>query len=94
MKRSPEWEAIKKNDFTLAYDFAVLGDGAVPQDVVKAIGVPTLVMNGDNSMDFMHPTADRIAALIPHQQRKTLKGQTHQVEAEVMAPLLVEFFRV
>jgi pimeloyl-ACP methyl ester carboxylesterase len=92
MKRSPEWEAIKKIDFTLAYDFAVLGDGEVPQDVVKAIRIPTLVMNGEKSMDFMGPTADRIAALVPQSQRKTLKGQTHQVEAEVMVPVLVEFF--
>ena len=92
MKRSPEWEAIKKIDFTLAYDFAVLGDGVVPQDMIKAIRVPTLVMNGDQSLDFMHPTADRVAALIPDSDRKTLKGQTHQVEAEAMAPVLVEFF--
>ncbi len=92
MKRAPEWEATKKIDFTLAYDFAVLGDGTVPQDIAKAIRVPTLVMNGDRSMDFMQPTADRIAALIPQSQRKTLKGQTHQVEAEALAPLLVEFF--
>ncbi len=92
MKRSPEWEEIKKIDFTLVYDFAVLGDGAVPQDVVQTIRVPTLVMNGDQKMEFMQPTADRIAALIPHAQRKTLKGQTHQVAPEAMAPVLVEFF--
>lgn len=92
MKRSPEWEAIKKIDFTLAYDFAVLGDGEVPQEIVKAIRVPTLVMNGEKSMDFMHPTADRIAALIPHAQRETLKGQTHQAAGEAMAPVLIEFF--
>lgn len=92
MKRSPEWEAIKKIDFTLAYDYAVLGDGDVPQEIVKAIRVPTLVMNGEKSMDFMGPAADRIAALVPQSQRKTLKGQAHQVEAEVMVPVLVEFF--
>ena len=92
MKRSPEWEAIKKIDFTLAYDFAVLGDGEIPQDVVKAIQVPTLVMNGEKSMDFMGPAADRIAALIPHAQRKTLKGQTHQAAGDVMAPVLIDFF--
>ena len=92
MKRSPEWEAIKKIDFTLAYDFAVLGDGEVPQDVVKAIQVPTLVMNGDKSMDFMGPTADRIAALIPRAQRKTLEDQTHQAAGEVVAPVLIDFF--
>ena len=92
MKRSPEWEAMKKMDFTLAYDYAVLGDGAVPEDVAKAIRVPTLVMNGGKSMPFMQPTADRIAALIPQAQRKTLEGQTHQVAADVMVPVLVEFF--
>lgn len=92
MKRSPEWEAIKKIDFTLAYDFAVLGDGEVPQEIVKAIRVPTLVMNGGKSMEFMQPTADRIAALIPQATRKTLEGQTHQVAADAMAPVLIEFF--
>ena len=92
MKRSPAWEAIQKMDFTLVYDYAVLGDGAVPEDVVKAIRVPTLVMNGEKSMPFMHATADRIAALIPDAERKTVQGQTHQVAGEVMAPVLIEFF--
>jgi pimeloyl-ACP methyl ester carboxylesterase len=92
MKRSPEWEAMKKIDFTLAYDYEVLGDGAVPEDVVKAIRVPALVMNGGNSLGFMQATADRIAALIPGARRKTFEGQAHQVAAEVMVPVLVEFF--
>jgi pimeloyl-ACP methyl ester carboxylesterase len=92
MKRSPEWEAIKKMDFTLAYDYAVLGDGDVPQEIVKTIRVPTLVMNGEKSLDFMGPAADRIAALVPQSQRKILKGQAHQADAEVMVPVLVQFF--
>jgi pimeloyl-ACP methyl ester carboxylesterase len=91
MKRSPEWEGIKKVDFTLAYDYAVLGNGAVP-DTVKQIGVPTLVLNGEKSMPFMPKTADRIAELIPHAERKTLKGQTHQAAPDAVAPLLIEFF--
>lgn len=93
MKRSPEWEAIKKMDFTLVYDYAVLGDGAVPQDVVKTIRVPTLVMNGEKSMPFMSSAADRIAALIPQARRKILEGQAHQADPEVIAPVLTEFFR-
>ena len=92
MKRSPDWEAIKKIDFTLAYDYDVLGDGDVPREIVKTIRVPTLVMTGEKSMDFMGPAADRIAALVPQSQRKVLTGQAHQVEAEVMVPVLVEFF--
>jgi pimeloyl-ACP methyl ester carboxylesterase len=92
MKSSPEWEAIKKIEFTLAYDYKVLGDGAVPRDIAKAIAVPSLVMDGEKGVDFIHATVDQIAKLIPRAQRKTLKGQTHQVEAEAVAPVLIEFF--
>jgi pimeloyl-ACP methyl ester carboxylesterase len=91
MKSSPEWAAIKKIDYTLAYDYAVLGDGNVP-DTIMLISVPTLVMDGENSLPFMHATADRIADLIPNAQRQTLKGQAHQAAPDTMAPLLIAFF--
>lgn len=93
MKRSPEWDAMKKMDFTLNYDYAVLGDGAVPEEVVKTIRVPALVMNGGKSLPFMPAAADRIAELIPNARREILDGQAHQADAEVMAPVLIEFFR-
>lgn len=92
MKASPRWEIIKKMDFTLVYDFKVLGDGAIPRDVVKTIGVPTLVMDGEKSLDFMHATAAQIAKLIPGAEHKTLEGQMHQAKADVVAPVLIEFF--
>jgi hypothetical protein len=50
-------------------------------------------MNGENSMDFMHITADRIAKLIPSAQRRTFRGHTHRVEAGAVASVLVEFFK-
>ena len=91
MKASPEWDAIKKIDFTLAYDFEVLGNGTVPADIASTIAVPTLVMDGEKSMDFMHATADQVAKLVPNAQRKTLPGQTHQAEAGAVAPVLIAF---
>jgi pimeloyl-ACP methyl ester carboxylesterase len=91
MKRSPAWKGIEKMDFTLAYDYAVLGNGNVP-DAVKLITGPTLVLVGEKSLAFMHPTADRIAELVPGAQRKTVKGQAHQAAPAVVAPLLTEFF--
>ena len=93
MKASPEWDGMKKIDFTLAYDYAVLGDGTVPQADAKAIAVPTLVIDGEKTMDFMHATADLVAKLIPRAERKTLQGQTHQAAPEVTAPVLIEFFK-
>jgi pimeloyl-ACP methyl ester carboxylesterase len=92
MKASPAWKTIEEIDFTLVYDYQVLGDGAIPQEVVKAINVPTLVMHGEKSMDFMHATAEQLARLIPDAQHKTLKGQMHQAKAEVVTPLLIDFF--
>jgi pimeloyl-ACP methyl ester carboxylesterase len=91
MKRSPDWRDISEIDFTLAYDYAVLGDGSVPESVGQ-ITIPTLVMTGEKSMGFMRPTAERIAKLMPKAQHTTVKGQTHQASPEVVAPLLFEFF--
>lgn len=91
MKRSPSWDGIKKIDFTLAYDYAVLGNGSVPESI-KLITVPTLVLDGEKSLDFMHATANRIADLVPQAQRKTIKSQTHQAAPEAVAPLLTDFF--
>ncbi len=92
MKHSPSWNEIKRMDFTLNYDFAVLGDGRIPMDTVHAIAVPTLVMTGGKSMPFMGPTGDKIATELPDAKRKTLAGQTHQVQADAVVPLLLEFF--
>jgi pimeloyl-ACP methyl ester carboxylesterase len=93
MKASPQWEMFKKIDFTLAYDYEVLGDGTVPQATARAIAVPTLVLDGEQTMEFIHAAADRVAQLIPAAKRKTLAGQTHQAAPEVTAPALIEFFQ-
>lgn len=91
MKRSPAWEGFKKLDFTLAYDYAVLGNGNIPGSV-KQISIPTLVLDGEKTLPFIHPAADRLAQLIPNAERKTIPGQSHQAAPEVVAPLLSEFF--
>ena len=92
MKSSPAWDTMKKIDHTLVYDYDVLGDGQVPEGVAKAITVPTLVMNGEKSMDFMHAAAARMASLIPNARHTTIKGQAHGVTADATVPVLVEFF--
>ena len=86
----PTWEAVAH---TLAYDAAALGDdGSVPTGKAAHLTVPTLVMDGAASFPFMHATAAALAKAIPHAQQRTLEGQTHEVEASALAPVLVEFF--
>ncbi len=53
---------------------------------------PTLVMNGGASYAFMYDTAQALGKAIPNAQVRTLKGQTHDVDLDVLAPVLMEFF--
>ena len=86
----PMWEAIAH---TLPYDAAALGeDGSVPTEEAARVPVPTLVMDGSASFPFMHTTAVALAKAIPNGEHRRLPGQTHEVEAKVLAPTLVEFF--
>ena len=86
----PMWEAVAS---TLAYDAAALGEeGAVPAERAARVTVPMLVMDGSASFPFMHVTATALAQAIPDAQHRTLEGQTHEVGANALAPVLIEFF--
>ena len=86
----PMWEAVAH---TLPYDAAALGeDGSVPIEKAGRVTVPTLVMDGSASFPFMNTTAVALAKALPNGEHRTLEGQTHEVEAEALAPVLVEFF--
>src|SRR5688572_7412893 len=92
MKKSPEWNDMESVGHTLVYDFEILGDGNIPLSLAKNVNVPTLILDGEKSFDFMHSTADMLAKNIPNAKRKTLKGQTHELSPDVIAPVLKEFF--
>jgi pimeloyl-ACP methyl ester carboxylesterase len=100
LRLMPAWSKLKQAAPTLRYDFAVLGDSQqgepLPDElrkVLTAIEVPALALDGGKSPAYMHNGVRAAADLIPDSQRRTLPGQTHQVKAAVLAPVLVEFFR-
>jgi pimeloyl-ACP methyl ester carboxylesterase len=93
MRHAPMWGMFEAVAPTLAYDAAILGDGAPPTERAAALNIPTLVMAGGATFPFMHETADALAQAIPNAQRRTLEGQTHDLASEVVAPVLVEFFQ-
>jgi pimeloyl-ACP methyl ester carboxylesterase len=88
----PMWEAIAPS---MAYDAAAMGeDASIPKNRASRLSVPTLVMNGGTTeFPFMHDTALTLANAIPNAQHRTLEGQTHEVDAEVLGPVLIEFFK-
>ena len=93
VRQHPLWPIWEASAPTLAYDAAVMGeDASVPTEQAAQVTAPTLVMDGEASFPFMHVTATALANAIPHAEHRTLPGQTHEVEAAVLAPVLVEFF--
>jgi len=93
LKQSPQWPSFASVGHTLAYDFRLLAevsDGGLPQHWQNAT-MPVLILNGDKSFAFMEAGADAVAAALPNATRKTLKGQTHDPEPEVLAPVLRQF---
>jgi pimeloyl-ACP methyl ester carboxylesterase len=95
MRSAPVWPMFEAVAPTLAYDAAAMGtDCLAPIDRAARVSVPALVMDGGANlayMPFMHETAASLAKVIPNAQQRTLEGQTHDVNLEVLAPVLVEF---
>jgi pimeloyl-ACP methyl ester carboxylesterase len=92
MRQAPVWQMFEAVAPTLAYDAAALGeDRSIPIERAARVRVPTLVMNG-TAIPFMLKTAQTLAESIPQAEHRTLEGQTHDVNLEVLAPVLVEFF--
>ena len=94
MRQAPVWPVFEAVAPTLAYDAAVLGKGhAAPVERAAAVTIPALVMNGGASFPFMYDVAQSLSKAMPNAQLRTLEGQRHDVSLEVLAPVLVEFFK-
>lgn len=96
MRQAPHWPMFETVAPTLAYDAAAMGeDRRVPVQRAAQVKAPVLVMDGGadlTRMPFMHATATALAQAIPHAQLRTVEGQGHDINLEILAPVLVEFF--
>jgi pimeloyl-ACP methyl ester carboxylesterase len=92
MRQMPFWPSFEVVAPTLAYDNAIMRNGAVPTERLALVRVSTLVIDGGASPTFMHDAAQAAADALPNAQRRTLEGQTHDVAPDVLAPVLVAFF--
>ena len=92
MRQAPAWSMFEAVAPSLAYDAAAMGvDRAAPVKRAAKVSAPSLVMNG-SAIPFMLDAATTQAKAIPHAQQRTLEGQTHNVDLQVLAPQLVKFF--
>jgi pimeloyl-ACP methyl ester carboxylesterase len=92
MRQMPMWSLFEAVAPTLAYDNTIMGNGSVPTELLASATTPTLVMDGGASPAFMHKAAQSAVSYLPHAQHRRLPEQTHNVDPEVLAPVLAEFF--
>jgi hypothetical protein len=64
----------------------------VPTEELAKVSVPALVMGGSKAKPNMRAAVDGVAQSISGSVQKTLRGQSHQVAPEAIAPELVAFF--
>src|SRR5262249_35158186 len=91
MRNAPFWSAQEAFAHTLVYEADIMGDFSLPAPKLASVTVPTLVIDGGET-PWLSQTAQAVADALPHAQRRTLKGQPHNVDASAIAPVLEEFF--
>jgi predicted ATPase/DNA-binding SARP family transcriptional activator len=91
MRTAPMWKDLEALAPTLAYDIVVMGDFTIPPHWASAITVPTLVIDGGESHQWRRNTAQIVADLLPLGRRLTMDGQPHDVEPDVLGPIIEAF---
>lgn len=91
-RNSPWWPGQVALAPTLPYDAEIMGDYSLPTERAGAVRTPTLVIGGGETWPWLLETQKVLAKAIPGAEYKTLEGQTHQVDAGALAPVLTEFF--
>lgn len=92
MRHAPMWPEMEAIAPTLAYDTAITDDKTLLAERASSVTIPTLVLYGGASPAWASSAAQAAVDAIPNAQRRTLEGQTHNVSAEALAPVLHAFF--
>jgi pimeloyl-ACP methyl ester carboxylesterase len=91
MRPTPEWAKMESVAHTLMYDCVISDTTTFTQ--LRSVAVPTLVIDSAGSTDDLSGWAATVAGQLPHGSHRTLAGEWHSVPDDVLAPVLVEFFR-
>jgi hypothetical protein len=71
----------------LPYDYAMLGDGLVPTELVANVEVPTFIL----AAEAMPETAQALADAMPNARFQPMEASAHELPPEVLAPVLKGF---
>lgn len=89
MRSSPFRPALEAMAHTLVYEMTILEP--LSPGLADSVRIPTLVIDGENSPDFLRQANQSLAAALPAGRSLTLPDQTHDLVPEALAPVLEEF---
>jgi len=92
MRLNPAWKAMLHNAPSLPHDTAVMEGYGFPTAVARSIRVPTIVMSGDKTFKQLKEPVRLARETIPGARFASLPGQSHDAAAELVAPVLIDFF--
>ena len=95
MRREPVWQGFEAVAHTLVYDTTLMeGQDTLLAERVPTVTAPVLLLDGGASPPWAAAAAKALAGILPHAERRTLAGQTHDVAPDALAPALEDFFGV
>jgi pimeloyl-ACP methyl ester carboxylesterase len=95
MKHAPIWGWFASLAHSLPYDLAVSGRGnLMPVDRLRAIAIPTLVLNGGATESWLEASAKTLATVIPQARHTVIDGEDHSIlqHPDALRDPLTEFF--
>ena len=92
----PVWKRMTAAAGTLPHDVEIVSPyrrgEPLPEGHYGAVTAGTLLLTGGDSPAHMRHAAEQIAAQVPGARTAVLAGQTHEVAADVLAPVLADYF--
>jgi pimeloyl-ACP methyl ester carboxylesterase len=97
MRWMPVWRTITAVAHTLPHDGALVREFQrgvpIPAGAWGHVTAPALVLAGGRSPAWMQDGARALSTVLAGAQQRTLEGQTHDVSAKALAPVLRQFFQ-
>ncbi|MEJ2720791.1 MAG: alpha/beta hydrolase [bacterium] len=80
-RKLPESRKAQVHDNIANVEAELLGSGFMPLDTdqIRNIEIPTLLVNGEESIDLFHRLTDRLEELLPHTERVEIPGASHMM---------------
>jgi pimeloyl-ACP methyl ester carboxylesterase len=91
LRQAPFRPALEAIAHTLSYDARIVGDLALPTELLRSVATPTLVVDGEASPPVMRKAAEALVRTLPDARRRTLAGQGHDLSPDALGPVLAEF---